>query len=226
MHAPMSPIRIALVDDQQLFRQSLASLIEMDERFALIAEFDDGQTFLEGLPAMELLPDIVLLDMEMPGINGMDVNARLQKQYPSVKVIVLSIHTKERLIARMIEQGASGYLVKTCHKNELFSAILSVFHTGFYINQQVLQAIQKAAHLNRKPIKSLSGIAIDVSEREKEILRLICSELNAAEIASQLFLSSRTVEGHRNNLLLKTGCRNTAGLVLFAVKTGIFDLSL
>ncbi|MES2376270.1 MAG: response regulator transcription factor [Bacteroidota bacterium] len=222
----MDLIKIALVDDQQLFRQSLASLITSNASFQLTGEFEDGRLLLHHLSSQEVLPDIVLLDMEMPGINGMEVNALLQKQFPSVKVIVLSIHTKERLIAKMIENGASGYLIKTCHKDELFSAIGTVFNTGFYINQQVLKAIQKASSLKHKQIRNLSGIDIDISEREKEILRLICSEMNAPEIAEKLFLSIRTVEGHRNNLLGKTGCRNTAGLVLFAVKNGIFELSV
>src|SRR5436305_13430753 len=107
----MNTIKLALVDDQKLFRQSLSTLIASNPDFELIAESDDGAHFLNLLPALPAMPDIIILDMEMPGISGIDLHAMLQKKYPQIKVLVLSIHSNERLIARMIESGASGYLV-------------------------------------------------------------------------------------------------------------------
>jgi DNA-binding NarL/FixJ family response regulator len=220
----MNTIKLALVDDQKLFRQSLSTLIASNPDFELIAESDNGADFLNLLTVLPLLPDIIILDMELPGISGMDLHAILQKKYPQIKVLVLSIHSNERLIARMIESGASGYLVKNCDKSELFAAINSVYYSGFYINQQAMRAIQKAAAYKNKPIQNLSGISVDISKREAEVLQMICRELSAAEIAEKLYISSRTVDGHKANLLLKTGCKNTAGLVIFGIKNGIVEI--
>jgi len=219
-------IRIALTDDQLLFRQGLASLIRSIEGFELVMQADNGIDCLEKLSVMPNPPDIILMDMEMPGMDGIELNKTLHNKYPSIKVIVLSVHANERLIAHMIEAGASGYLVKNCDKEELLSAIESVTTSGYYINTNVLKAIQAAAGKKSKAIKNVSHIDIDISDREKEILGLICKELSNAEIAEKLFISIRTVEGHRNNLLLKTGCKNTAGLVVFAIKNQLVDLVL
>ncbi|MCG2616166.1 response regulator transcription factor [Terrimonas sp. NA20] len=222
----MTSIRIGLVDDQVLFRQGLSALIRSEPGFLLILEAGDGSDCLQQLANTKELPDIILADMEMPGMDGIELNERLQKEYPSVKIIVVSVHTTERLIARMIEQGASGYLAKNCDKAELLIAIKTVASTGFYINARVLKAIQNtsAIHHNQS-LKNMNGIPVELSPREKEILLLICKEYTAGEIASQLFLSARTVEGHRNNLLQKTGRRNTAGLVLFAVKYHLHEVT-
>jgi len=220
----MEKIKIGLVDDQLLFRQGLASLIASVEDFMLIMEANDGQDCLSQLQELEIKPDIILMDMEMPGMDGMELNEILHKEFPSVKVIVVSVHAGERLIARMIDAGASGYLLKNCDKAELVMAVNTVFSTGFYINNSVLKAIQHASTTRQQAPKNLMGIPVELTPREKEILLLICKELSAPEIADQLFLSTRTVEGHRNNLLLKTGCKNTAGLVLFAVKYYIYEV--
>ena len=219
-------IRIALTDDQLLFRQGLASLISGVSGLELVMEADNGIDCLEKLSSMPDPPDIILMDMEMPGTDGIELNKALHAKYPSIKVIVLSVHANERLIAHMIEAGASGYLVKNCDKEELLAAIDSVISSGYYISTNVLKAIQAAAGKKNKTLKNVSHIDIDISEREKEILGLICKELSNAEIAEKLFISIRTVEGHRNNLLLKTGCKNTAGLVVFAIKNKLVDLVL
>ncbi|HVW14153.1 MAG TPA: response regulator transcription factor [Mucilaginibacter sp.] len=217
-------IRLAIVDDQKIFRQSLSALLLSNPNYELVAGAESGTDYLAQLSQMEQLPDITILDMEMPGINGMELYKILHDQYPAVRTLVLSIHSNERLIAKMIELGASGYLVKNCDKSELFTAINSVYHSGFYINLRVMQAIQKASHYKNRPVKDIHGNNIDVSKREAEILKMICGELNATEIAEKLFISSRTVDGHKANLLLKTGCKNTAGLVVFAIRNGIFEI--
>ena len=219
----MDNISLALVDDQVLFRQGIASLINSEAGFSLVMEADNGEDFLANLKKMELLPDVVLMDMEMPGMDGMQLNEELHKLYPSIKVIVLSVHDSERLMARMIQAGASGYLFKNCNKEELLNAIRNVFNNGFYITPAVLKAIQSPA-ANARGITNIQSIPIDISPREMEVLKLICGEYSNAEIAEKLFISVRTVDGHRNNLLAKTGCHNTAGLVLFAVKHHIFEV--
>ncbi len=220
----MDDIRLALADDQLLFRQGIAALISREAGVELVMEADSGQDFLAGLKNMELLPDIVLMDMEMPGMDGMQLNEELHKRYPSIKVIVLSVHNSERLMARMIQAGACGYLFKNCNIEELINAIRNVFNNGFYITPVVLKAIQSPAANSRGNMTNVQSIAIELSQRETEVLRLICEEYNNTEIAEKLVISVRTVDGHRNNLLAKTGCHNTAGLVLFAVKHRIFKV--
>ncbi|RBL90172.1 response regulator transcription factor [Chitinophaga flava] len=219
----MSRIHIALIDDQKLFRQSLALLIKSIPGFELIMEAQDGRDFLLQLSAHTVLPEIALVDMEMPHMNGIELNDTLQQQYPAIKVIILSVHAKERLIARMIESGASGYLLKNCDQEELITAIHTTFSSGFYMSAQVLKAIQLASKEKNTLLRNVNNIPIELTKRETEVLQLICKEYNNTEIGETLFISARTVEGHRNNLLAKTGRRNTAGLVLFAVKFGIFD---
>jgi DNA-binding NarL/FixJ family response regulator len=216
-------INVALADDQVLFREGIASLIKNEKGFSLMMEADNGLDFLSKLKAVNEIPDILLMDMEMPGMDGMQLNEELHKHYPSIKVIVLSVHDSERLMARMIQAGASGYLFKNCNKEELLNAIRNVFNNGFYITPAVLKAIQSPA-ANAKGITNIQSIPIELSQREIEVLKLICEEFSNAEIAEKLFISVRTVDGHRNNLLAKTGCHNTAGLVLFAVKHHIFEV--
>lgn len=220
----METIRLALVDDQKLFRQSLAALLTAVPRHELVMEAENGADCLTKLESMPLHPHIMLLDMEMPEMNGVELNEQLQKKYPAIKRIILSVFAKERLIARMINEGASGYLVKNCNKEELYTAVLSVYEKGFYMNTQIMRALQNSSVHSNKTIKNLDDVPIELTVREKEILRYICKEYSNAEIANELFLSIRTIEGHRNNLLLKTGCKNTAGLTLFAVKYKIFDV--
>lgn len=219
----METIRIGLVDDQNLFRQSLSTLLSSVPEFELVLEAENGMDCLNKLKSAAIHPHILLMDMEMPEMDGIELNTALQKNYPEIKVIILSVYAKERLIARLIEAGACGYLIKNCGKDELFTAIQSVFKHGFYMNTDVMKAIQNKS-ISKSPLKNTGNIQIELTERETEILRFICKEHSNAEIAEKLFISVRTVEGHRTNLLLKTGCKNTAGLALFAVKHRIFEL--
>lgn len=215
-------IHIALVDDQVLFRKGIASLIREEPGLTLVMEAGHGEECLSHLTKMDAAPDVALIDMEMPGMDGMQLNDELHRRYPSIKVIVLSVHTGDRLVARMIQSGACGYLFKNCDKDELLNAIRSVHKNGFYITPPVLKALQSPA--GKGAVTKELSIPVELTQREKEVLRCICMEMTNGEIAEKLFISSRTVDGHRNNLLLKTGCRNTAGLVLFAVKHRIFEL--
>lgn len=221
----MEPINIAIIDDQHLIRQGIASLIDSVPEFCLTIQAIHGQDFLDQLqnhnPASSL---IALVDIEMPVMDGIALTQVLQKHFQHIKIIILSNHAKERLIAQMIHNGASGYLLKNCDKSELVTAINMVNLSGFYINEQALKAIQNASS-SKEVLKNINNLPIHLSEREKEILQYICKEYSNAEIAQQLYLSQRTIEGHRNNLIAKTGCRNTAGLVLFAVKHHVYELN-
>lgn len=208
-------IRIAIVDDQNLFRQTLGMLIAGIPNFQLVASASSGMEILESIGIV--LPDILLLDMNMPGMDGVELNKIIREKYPKTKVIVLSAHAQDSLIAKMIISGASAYLVKNCDREELILAIKSTFSTGYYMNKQVLIAIQESNRFSSKP-HLYTNIPVSLTERELEVLKLICDQYASAEIAEKLFISTRTVEGHRNNLLIKTESKNTAGLVLFAIK--------
>jgi DNA-binding NarL/FixJ family response regulator len=223
----MEKIKIAVVDDLNLFRQSLALLIGFVENLELVFEAESGTDFLEKLSSQDAIkPDIAIIDMNMPGMNGIELNDIIHKKHQGIRVIVLSVHSQPELIAQMINAGASGYLAKNCDKDELVLAIETVYKTGFYFNTDTLAAIKQHNSHKIQAQKSLSNIPIKLTSRETEVLQLICKEMSNAEIGEKLFLSTRTVEGHRNSLLIKTGCRNTAGLVLFAIRYAIFQLSL
>jgi DNA-binding NarL/FixJ family response regulator len=218
----MDKIRVAIVDDQQLFRKAIADLLAGTEGFELVADSGNGREFLDALAQLPHLPDIVLVDLDMPEMNGVELNEQLHSRYPSIKTIILSVFNQERFISKMIDAGANGYLEKNCSIEELVTAVQTVHKTGFYFNATCVNALRHAYSYRSKKITNVNNIHFDLTEREQEILELICSEHTNAEIAEQLSISVRTVEGHRNNLLLKVGCRNTAGLVTFAITRGIF----
>lgn len=221
---PMNPINIAIVDDQNLFRQSLALLVNSIENFKLMAECNSGQAFIDTLKAFDVKIDIAIIDMDMPGMNGIELNKYLQNNYPDIKVIILTVHANELLIAQMITEGASSYLVKNCDKDELLATINSVYKTGFYFNKQIIKSLRNSSK-NRPALQDLSGAPITLTKRENQVLKLLCREYNNVEIAAELYISVRTVEGHRVSLINKIKCRTTAGLVLFAIRYHLVDTS-
>jgi DNA-binding NarL/FixJ family response regulator len=216
------PITIGIVDDQLLFQQALGNLLEQSERFTILFRAGNGEDCLRALTECESLPSLILIDLEMPGMNGLLLQDTLHQRYPSIKTIVLSVHSSARLMSRMIQSGASGFLSKNCDQQELLTTLQQVHETGFYITETVVKALQTSFQ-HKYPLRDLTTISIELTRREKEVLRLICSEKSTPEIAAALYVSERTVEGHRQNLLAKTGCRNVAGLVVFAIKNGLTE---
>jgi DNA-binding NarL/FixJ family response regulator len=220
----MRKIRLVIADDQLLFRKGLAALIDKEEDLNLLAEADNGQELLDKLRVLPAPPDVALIDMHMPVMNGVELNEILHREYPDTKVIILSVYDQERFISKMIEAGASGYLIKNTEVDELLTAVRKVHESGFYFNQASLAAMKNAWQYRSQNIRNLSRIPIDLTDREREVLKLICKEYTNNEMADTLNISVRTVEGHRNNLLAKTGCKNTAGLVVFAIRYEVFNL--
>lgn len=218
----MSVVKIAVIDDQNLFREGLATLIRSADGLSLTGDFMNGAVFLQALNGTAVVPDVALVDLEMPEMNGIQLTQKLREDHPEVKVIVLSVHNEKALIAHLIEEGVHGYLEKNCDSAELVTAIKCVHRNGFYMNLKTFDALQHTARFESRPNRNLTGFPVTLSAKEKEVLRLICTERNSAEIAAELHLSARTVEWHRKNLLQKTGSRNTAGLVLFSIRTGLY----
>ena len=212
----MNHIKLAVVDDEHLFREGIKLMISGFEGIDVILEATNGQEFLAGLADAPVKPDIVLLDLKMPVLNGVETAKILGKDYPKIRIIVLSSYFSESFVFNMVELGAAAYLPKNTLLPEVENTIRSVASNGFYYNDQVLQIIREGMKSNEKHAK-VSFIP-KVTRREKEVLELICKQHTNSEIAQKLFISDRTVDGHRMNLLQKLGCRNTAGLVAFALQ--------
>jgi len=212
----MSTIKLALVDDETLFREGLKLAISSLKEIEIMMEARDGRVFLDTLKDATEFPEIVLLDLKMPHLNGVETAKVLAKQYPDLKVIVLSTYFSEAFVYNMIELGAAAYLSKNIILQEVEHTIRSVSEKGFYYDNKVLEILKQGAHGKAK--ESKTSYAPRVTTREKEVLQLICEQYTNNEIAEKLLISGRTVDGHRMNLLQKFGCRNTAGLVAFALQ--------
>ncbi|MFT5821585.1 MAG: two-component system response regulator DegU [Crocinitomix sp.] len=217
----METIKIGLVDDHTLFREGMKSLLANVQNVDLVLEATSGTHLFEQLQYAE--PNVLLLDLDMEDGNGMEATVRLSKEFPEIKIIILTMHKEDRMISYMMEIGAHGYLLKDTNQKELSEAIEKVHQQGFYFNPRIAEAMLKGLKNKRKTLPSL-GIGPNLTNREKDVLQLISQELTTAEIAAKLFLSERTIEGYRKNLLMKMGVKNTAGLILKAIKEGLLQV--
>ena len=211
-------IKLALADDQNLFRKGMAMLLRELDGMEVTLECANGKDLLKAIAVVPV--DIVLLDLEMPVMDGVETMKRMRTDHPEVKVLVLSMHSEEKFIVHLMELGANGYLLKTAEATEVENAIRSVAESGYYFSDMVSQVMLQGL-VKKDKVRPYFNVIDPLSDREIEVLKLICAEKTTPEIAEQLFLSPRTVEGHRNNILLKTGARNVAGLVVFAMTNGI-----
>lgn len=213
----MKKLTIHLVDDHSLFREGLKFLLSNCDFIADIEESENGKIFLEKLE--KNVPDVVLMDIEMPEIDGIKASKMALEKYPNLKIIALSMYAEEEYYSKMIDVGVRGFLLKNSQFEDVQKAILDVNEGNNFFSQEILDRI--IANLYKK--KTEKPI-LDLTEREIEVLYNICKGLSNQEIADLLFISKRTVDKHRENLLLKTGAKNTAGLVVYAIKNGIFEV--
>lgn len=207
-------IKIALVDDHTLFRNGLRGLIDGKRNCRVVAEASDGTNFLENEEAMSA--DVVFMDIAMPQLSGDKATMMALERNPNLKIICLSMFGDEKYYSMMIEAGAKGFLLKDSPVEEVFSAIESVMADEEYICSEVMQAFSRA--MQRKEENDI------LSEREMDVLLGICRGLSTQEIADKLFLSKRTVDTHRANILEKTGSNNTASLVVYAIKNNLVEI--
>lgn len=214
-------ITIAITDDEALFRKGLGLVIEDMDGIDVIIEAGHGQELLDKLNHGTHLPDILLLDMKMPIMDGIATTKALQKKYPSIHVIILSTHFKKSFILNMIELGAASYLPKDTDPSELEKTIKEVDKNGFYYNRKVMDYIRENI---TKPKTGNRQFNLSITTREIDVLELICNQNTTTEIAEQLFISPRTVEGHRKNMLAKLDCKNTAGLVVYALENNLVKI--
>ncbi|QSB28216.1 response regulator transcription factor [Flavobacterium sp. CLA17] len=217
-------IKIALVDDEILFRKGISFLLQREENIEIIFEASNGEELISRLEDNEIKPDIIIMDLKMPVLNGVEATKIIRKIYPDIKIIALTSYDTKSFVANMIQVGAVAYLIKNTTPKDLIHTINEVSRKGFYYSQTVLKTIQDTIISSKNNKCNLeTGF---LSPREIEILQLICQQKTTSEIADQLFLSPRTVEGHRNNLLLKTESRNIAGLVVYAIQNEIAVLTI
>lgn len=216
----MSKIKIAIADDYKIYRDGLKVGLSADDNLEIIAEADNGEDLMKVLETNS--PDVILMDLKMPIMDGMEATKQVRKKYPAIKVLVITMYEDDKFIIHLMENGANGYLLKNAEPDEIIKSIYAVYENGYYFNDVVNKALLKKLVLKNN-LKPSFNQNIDLTEREQEVLKMICDEKTAAEIAKEIFLSPRSVEGIRQRLIEKIGVRNTAGLVMFAVKNGLVD---
>ncbi len=216
----MKKIKYAIVDDHKLFRQGVIYSLSEAAGLQLVLEADNGKELVEMIPKHK--PDVILMDLKMPVMDGIEATKHIHLHFPEIKVIVLSMYDDEKFVIHLMESGASGYLLKNAGPDEIISAIEAAHINGYYFTDFVNKALLKKLVV-RQQLKPSFKDEIRLTEREVEVLKLICNEYTAAEISRIIFLSPRTVEGIRMKLIEKIGVKNTAGLVLYAARNGLVE---
>ncbi len=217
----MDKIKLVVADDHNLFRKGIISLLQTVPDFDILGEAANGQELLDLLQTIK--PDIVLMDLQMPVMDGIMATEQIQILFPKVKIIIVSMHNEDRFIIHLLEKGVNGYLLKDSEGGEVEKAIRRVIVDGYYYSDFVSKALHRKI-LTKLPNKQPTlNSKLQISTREMEVLQLLCKGLSTVEIGQKLFVSPRTVEGHRLRLLEKTGAKNTAGLVAFTFKNDILD---
>ena len=216
----MGPIRVAIADDHMLFRKGVMLSLRPYTNIQFILEAGNGEELLEGMA--KNLPDVVLMDLKMPKKDGVEATRDIGRLYPEVKVIVLTMFEDERFVSHLMENGAHGYILKDAEPAEIRKANLEVKARGFYLSPFVNKVLLKKSHAKTRTPPSLDPV-VQVSDKEREVIHLICMEHTAAEIAHKMEISPRTVEAIKDRLMERFGTKNTAGLVFFAVKNHLVD---
>ncbi|MCB0716710.1 MAG: response regulator transcription factor [Chitinophagaceae bacterium] len=216
----MDTIKVAIADDHKIFRKGVILSLRPFSNIKFVQEAENGDELLQGLAASQ--PDVVLMDLRMPGKDGIDATKKISKDHPEIKVLILSMYEDERFVYHLMENGANGYLLKNSEPNEIRRAIVEVMEKGYYLNNFVNRILLKKSHARQKVVPSLDS-EITLNDREKDVLRFICMEFTAAEIAKKIEVSPRTVEAIKDRLMERFGCKNSAGLVFFAVKNHLIE---
>ncbi len=209
----MSKIKIAIVDDHKILREGLKRILIDMGNLDVVIEASNGDEFIRQLEYIQ--PDLAIVDINMPVMNGSETVKIAKQKFPNIKIIILSMHSSEDYYNTFNELGVDGYLLKESDYEELSRAIKAVIAGGKFYSQELLMGLLT----HRNPESN-----INLTKREKEILKLLCSGLSTQEIADKLFLSMRTVEKYRSDMLIKTGVANSISLVLYAIKNGLVEL--
>lgn len=209
--------KVALVDDHTLLSQAIGNLVEGFDEFQTEGIFKNGQDLLTALKGEKINPEIILMDVNMPVLNGIETTKVLTSEYPSIKVLALSVEEEETTIIQMLKAGARGYLSKDIQKDVLWHALKTTLDTGFYHSPNVTQAL--LGNVTKK-----NNDLDELKEREIEFIQLACTDMTYREIADKMFLSPKTIDNYRDAVFAKLNIKNRVGLVLFAIKSGIYKV--
>ena len=215
----MRIIKILIADDHQMFIDGIKALLESNKAFSIVGEANNGNQVIEKLETTEV--DIILMDVNMPELDGIEATKKIIKAYPKVKVLMLTMFNTRDYIEKVLKAGAHGYILKNTGKEELQEAILKIMNGESFFSKEVTEKIMQG--LQKKKEAQNDPMFIELTDREKEVLIWIVEELTTQEIADKLFISHHTVETHRKNLISKLNVKNTAGLVKFAIQHGIVN---
>lgn len=213
-------IKVAIADDHKIFRKGVILSMRPYMNLKFVLEADNGEELIQKLP--EAMPDVVLCDLRMPVKDGIDTTKAITKQFPQVRVIILTMYEDERFVGHLMDCGAAGYLLKNTEPAEIKKAIMDVMRTGFYLNPFVNKVLIKKNYSKQKFNHNLNS-EIVLSDREKEVLTLVCMEFTATEIAQKMDISARTVEAIKDRLMERFGVKNSVGLVFYAMKNQLID---
>lgn len=216
----MDQIKVAIADDHVLFRAGVKTAMNMHKDIKMIAEADNGMQLLSVLKHVR--PDVILLDIQMPIMDGITTLPEIKNLYPDIKVIMLTMHNDHSMISKLMELGANSYLTKNSDSEIIYQAIKTVHEQEYYFNQLTNKALIDGLRVKRQAEAALPTDA-KLTDKEVTILRMICEEKSTKEIADLVDLSPRTVEAIRDKLKVKTGAKSLAGLVMYAVKSGIIE---
>lgn len=214
------PIRILLADDHNVLRAGLRALLNTEPDFEVVGEVPDGERVLH--LASSLTPDVVIMDLSMPGLGGIEATKRLKEILPATQVLVLTVHEDETLLRSAIQAGASGYVIKRAAESELIAAIQAISHGDMYIHPAMTRALFREL-APEQPVKNSTPLPPTLTKREIDVLCLVARGYTNSQIAERLSLSARTVEGHRANLMSKLNLRSRVELVEYAERMGLLD---
>lgn len=212
-------LQIGLVDDHRLFRKSLALLIDAMDNAEVVLQAGNGKELLEQLESITV--DLVLLDIQMPEMDGFETCKQLRKHYPDIKILVISQLTTKESIHKVMELGANGFFSKDAEPERLEKAIRDIWAKDYFFDDDLASVIREAILWEKRRPVNLLGSPVPITRREMEVIRLACKELSSAEIANRMFIDVRTVETHRKRIMEKTSCKNFIGVVLFALRHGL-----
>ncbi|MDQ6845162.1 MAG: response regulator transcription factor [Bacteroidota bacterium] len=216
----MDIIKVAIADDHKIFRKGVILSLRAFGNIRFVLEAENGEELIAGVA--EAQPDVVLMDLKMPVKDGIETTKYLNKHFPKIRILILTMYEDERFVGHLMDSGANGYLLKSTEPEEISQGIMDVMRTGYYLNNFVNRVLIKKTYKRQKFNPSLTSEII-ISDREKEVLTLVCMEFTAQEIAKKMDISPRTVEAIKDRLMERFGVKNSVGLVFFAMKNSLID---
>jgi DNA-binding NarL/FixJ family response regulator len=214
----MDLVKVAIADDHKIFRKGVILSLRQYTNIRFVQEAENGQDLIDNLT--ETNPEVILMDLKMPVKDGIETTKYINKHFPAIKILILTMYEDERFVGHLMDSGANGYLLKSTDPSEIKKAISDVMRTGFYLNNFVNKILIKKNYSKQKFNPNLNSEVV-ISDREKEVLTLVCMEYTAQEIAQKMDISARTVEAIKDRLMERFGVKNSVGLVFYSMKNSL-----